>query len=585
MGHSTGAKLGTRVAMLVSKSYVITHSKLAGAKHKLAMAIFHSISDVISNEVHDTIGDTLTKMHDALPEGSPAKPLLRFMSQDIGQLQAVIGMAAGSSGLFASIAQIMNNELAPIVFEAVGSNPHMIPDASTIAAMVARQQYDLNSGVVDIGKDGLSVGWAKMLIQLNTQYPGVADILELYRRNGITQDQALEWMMIQGIDPGAAGVWFTLASAELSPADAALAYLRGNMSEADAQRAAATYGYNSDQFNILVGNTGEPLGLGQLLEAYRRGFIDQATLEQGILESRIRNEWIPTALQLAYSPISVADAVNAVNQNQLDKATAETIAQQNGLEAGQLDILLDTAGEPLSRTEMEQLYNRGLVTEADVTQALAESRLKPKYTQLAFELHTRLLTPALLSDAVLYGAVDENVALGKVMELGYSQEDAELLVLSASNAKMFSYRGRVVEDISQLYEVNAIDETTAVSYITSMGWSTQEASVIIQASEFNRQKRVQSAAITSIRAKYVAHRILDTDVQTALQEIGVPAGEVSYLLNLWTIELDANIQYLTPVQVAKAVSAGLMDLPTGTAYLVARGYSASDATILAQVAG
>lgn len=585
MARRAGAKLGTRIAGLVTRSIVETHRKLTGAKHKLAMAIFHSISDVISDEVHQTMDPVFSALRAGAPDNSLANKALQFMHEETGQLQALAGSNLIAGGILSSVSTIVNNELAPSVYGLVASNPHGLPDSGTIAQMIATGVVDADTGTYSINGNGLSTGWANDLVEAATAYPDVVTALDLVRRGVITEQDFYFMANRAGYNADSAAKILQTINSPLSPADAALAYLRGNLSEADAQSAAAESGVSADTFATMVDNTGEPLGLEQLLQAYRRGFIDEATLTKGILESRVRNEWAPTAIQLAYSPMSTADAVQAVVQNQLDESTAATYAQQNGLAPDQFATLLATAGSPLSRTEMEELYNRGLATEDQVNQALSESRLKPKYNALAFELHTRLLTPALISDTVLYGAMDQPAAVSKVMDLGYSTEDATTLVNSASNAKMFSYRNRVVEDVAQLYEVNALDSTTAAGYITSMGWSDEEAAVILQAAEYNREKRIQSAAITSIRSKYVGHRIIDTQAESALSEIGVPSGEVSYLLNLWTIELDANIQYLTPVYVAKAVTATLMSLADATAYLVARGYSEADATILAQVAG
>jgi hypothetical protein len=584
MARQGGAKLATKIAMTTSKALVATHASLSGIKHKLAMAIFHSISDTISEEVHRTIGNVLTSAYEQLPEDSMAKPLFKFMSEETGQLQALIGYAVGASGITTSISSIMNNELAPIVYSAIGDNPHLIPDAGTIAGFAARDIISIDAAVAGIAENGISGGWANWLIEANQVYPGIGEILDLMRRGIVDADTAVGWSMRNGIPESVVNMYLGLLDVPLSPADAALALLRGNMSADDAQAAAAASGVNPVNFNIMVENVGEPLGLMQLLEAYRRQFIDQGTLEQGILQSRVRDEWIPTALQLAYSPMTVSDAVNAVVQNQLDEATAEDYATQNGLMPGQFAILLETAGEPLSRTEMEQLYNRGLVTEEQVTQALSESRLKNKYNDLAFELHTRLPDPSTLSDAIVYGAIDENTAVGKAMELGYSESDATMVVQSASNAKMFQYRTKVVEAVSEQYQINAIDNTTATGYITAMGFSSEQAAIILQSAEYDRIKRMQESAINAVRSKFITHHIDQTDMQTALQSIGVPAGEITQLTEMWTIEQGIDVKLMSPMDVAKAVAASLMTSDEGTQYLVNQGYSQSDAAILVQVA-
>lgn len=585
MATKGGAKLGTRIAMLVSKTLVMTHHQLIGVKHKLAMAVFHSISDTISAEVHQALDPVFRALLDSAHDTGLATAAIKFMANETGQLQALSGTSALSGSILASLGQIINNELAPAVQGYIGSNPHGLPDTGTMATLAAHNIADAGDMTVNMAKAGLSSGWAADIIELNVVYPDFNTALDLVRRGIWAQEEFIFSAQRNGIDAGVAEILFGLLTVPLSPADAALAVLRGNMSQGDGQAAAAMSGVSADNFAVLMDNTGEPLGLEQLLEAFRRGFIDQATLEEGILQSRVRDQWIPTALQLAYEPMSVADAVNAVVQNQLDQPTAETYAQQNGLMPGMFDILLATAGEPLSRTEMEDLYNRGLVTEAQVEQALSESRLKNKYNGLAFELHTKLLNPSTLSDAVLYGAMSESVAVGKALELGYSQDDATTMILAASNAKMFAYRTRIVENIAELYEVNAIDNTTATGYITSLGWSTEEAAVILESAEYNREKRVQEAAITGVRGKYIAHHIDLADVQSALNEVGVPQGEIDYLTGMWTLELDANVEHLTPMYVSKAVAAQAMTQADAVTYLMNLGYSESDSNILIQVAG
>jgi sulfur carrier protein ThiS len=282
--------------------------------------------------------------------------------------------------------------------------------------------------------------------------------------------------------------------------------------------------------------------------------------------------------------MSVADAVNAVVQNQLDEGTAASYAQMNGLMPEMFPILLETAGEPLSRTEMEQLYNRGLVDEADVEQALSESRLKNKYNGLAFDLHTRLPDMSMLSDAIVYGALDEDTALGKAMELGLAEDDAVIAVNSASNAKMFAYRSKVMEEIVSLYETNVIDNTTANQLITQLGFSGTQAAVILEGALYNANKRIQSAAINAIRAKYITHHITLDVANADLQAIGVSSAQMLNLTNMWQIEQSADVRLMTPMDVAKAYAAGLMDQDDATQYLENQGYSAADAAILIQVA-
>jgi hypothetical protein len=575
-----GAKLGPRIAMLVVQAMAYAHVKLHDTKHRLAMAVFHSISNVISDEVHETMDGIFETLHDSLPDDSPAKPSLGFMRYKTGQLGALAGTGLQASGLLSSVATIMNNELAVGVYDTVRSNPHMLPDVGAVAQMVASQRIGAAEGIDAIAAQGIDNGWAAQLVSMATNFPAMTDALEMLRRGIITSDQLALWGALNSIPETIVGYFLQLKDSPISIADAALAVLRGNISQADGESIASENGFTSASFQTIVDNTGEPPGTDQLLEAYRRGFIDKATLERGILQSRYRNEWIPTIEQLRYSPMSTADAVDAVVQNHLTADQASSIADQNGLTPGVVDTLIATAGEPLSRTEMSELYNRGLATEAEFTQALDESRLKPKYTAHAFQLRTRILQPSELARAVFNGVLDSKTAIAKTMEVGYSTEDATVLVGAEIASKTKSYRDAVVTSIDALYLDGIISQADATSGIIAMGYSGTEASLIVQAADFRRQATVITTAVHGVRTKYLGHHITDNQATGYLNTMGLPATQVTFLMSVWGIERGAYTKLLTEAQIVKAVEDKLVTATDGLARLVALGYTTGDATLL-----
>jgi hypothetical protein len=575
-----GAKIGPRIAMLVVQAHVYAHDKLHHIKHRLAMAVFHSISDVISGEVHQTMDGIFQVLHDSLPDDSPAKASLHFMRHETGQLGALAGTGLQASGLLSSVATIMNNELAVGVYDTVRSNPHMLPDVGTIAQLVASQRIDAAQGVDAIAAQGIDNGWAAQLVSLATSFPVMTDSLEMLRRGIITSDQLAEWASLNSIPEAIVGLYLQLKDSPISMADAALAVLRGNITQAEGNAIAAQNGFTVESFQTIINNTGEPPGTDQLLEAYRRGFIDKATLERGILQSRYRNEWIPTIEQLRYSPMSTADAVDAVVQNHLTANEAASIADQNGLTPGVVNTLIETAGEPLSRTEMSQLYNRGQATRAEFDQALNESRLKPKYTAHAFELRTRIVQPGELSRAVLSGAISQKDAVAKVMESGYSTDDATLLVNAGIAEKTKTYRDKVVGSIETLYLDGIISQSDATSGIIAMGYSQAEASLIVQATEFRQQATVITTAVHGVRTKYLGHHITSNQATGYLNKIGLPAAQVTFLMSIWDIEAGAYTKLLTEAQIIKAIGGKLITAADGKARLIALGYSETDADLL-----
>lgn len=577
-----GAKVGTRIAGLVSQSIVYTHSKLIHVKHKLAMKIFSDISDIISEEVHDSLGPILRQFHSDHPESDIAHSLVKFMATEHGQLQAGAGLSSLAGSLVGSLAAVVNNELAPSVRGLLETNPHQIPDPGTIAELAARGLTEQGDALSSIAQQGINKGWGSALIKLNEVFPDAGSMLDLVRRGALGRDNFIEWSRRAGMAAQTSEVMLTLLSVPLSPADSALAVLRGNITMDAALKHAAAYGVDAEDFKTLIDNTGEPLGLMELLEAYRRGFISEERLVKGIVQSRIRNEWVDVAKAIAFSPMSTADAVNAVVQNHLSQAQASAIATQNGLEPGAFDTLVQTAGEPLSRTEMEQLYNRGEVTEAQVKQALNESRLKPKYTDLAFQLHTRLLPIRNLAEAVEYGVMPLHAAVQEAMKNGYSESDATTLIQSASARKLQSYKHGIVTAAESLYVDNALSLTDAMAVAKDSGFDEAEATAIFQGAEYKRQARMLNAAVSAVRSKYIMRHLDKHTASSLLDGIGIISDHRDELLAIWDIEQSANVATLTEAQIIKAYKKETIDQQDAMDRLKQRGYSDTDIAILLQ---
>jgi hypothetical protein len=575
-----GAKVGHRLTAHIVRAIVATHKGLLSTKHKLAMLVFRSISDEISAEVDHTIGHIFKNMAESPDSHDSMANLLKFMAYDHGQLKALAGSSLVSQSLLWPISQILNNVLAPVVYTAVANDPRTILDPGTMASLAATGRFDVGEALADIRKQGFDTPFGEPLIDASRTYPDISQSTDLLNRGQIDAQQFDAWALKAGIPGDVAVKLRQLAIQPVSPADAALGLLRGNIGRSEAIGIASEWGLTESSFDLLLNNTGEPPGTEQLLEAFRRGFIDEAKLTRGILESRVRNEWIPTLIKLRYSPMSVADAVNAHVQNHLDAQTMSSIAEQNGLIPGAVDILAQTAGEPLSRTEMEQLYNRGLVTANQVKQALAESRLKNKYADLALALHRKLLEPRMLSSAVEFGSISHESAIRHAMESGFSKEDAVILVDEGSHRKLHAYRQRIVASVESLYESNAISRNDAKEVMARNGFEGTEADLILQAAEYRREQRIVSTTLAVIRSKYVGHHIDEKSAKAYIDAIGVPTAQRDYELGLWSIERAANVRNLTEAQIVKAVKKQLIKPEDALKRLEHMGYLTDDAVLL-----
>jgi hypothetical protein len=575
-----GSKLGPKIARLISEAIVATKRALGPHEHAIRVQASQDIINRAGHEVADlyrpliaaVLADPDAKMHPHVRE---------FLGKVVSgehQWHALAG-ALGTLGQSA-LSQAIGNAVAPLTYHINALGPNLDLDPQTAAQAVAAGIVALADGQSSARQQGYDAGEFQTLTELAQSIPGATDLFDLRNRGIISDSDVIRWLTRGAVPPELREKILQLRFAVL-PADlAALAVLRSVISQAEGERIAALSGVSASDFQIMIDDTGEPPGLEQLEEAYRRGFIDQARLHRGILQSRIRNEWIDVIDALRFSPISVADAVNGVVQNHLTAEQAASIAEQNGLEPGWVNTFIATAGEPLSRTEMEQLYNRGLVTKDDVLQALRESRLKDKYGNDAFELHVRLLEPRMLSSAVEFGAISHADAVKRAMEYGFSAADAGILVNEGSARKLQTYRQRVVSAAEGLYEQNAISDAQFRQVAISMGFDHAEADFVVSSADYRRKEKTLTSVVAAIRSKYVGHHIEQGTASSLLDAAGIPADRRDFLLKSWNIEEAANVRKLTEAQVIKAFKDKLITAEQANTRLLDMGFPQEDAILL-----
>ena len=484
--NDIGTKLGPKLVQLISQTVASTKLKMLDTEHRARVHSMQEIIDRAGREVADLYRPIF---QEALSEQDVPPYIREHLDKVMSgrhQWQAIAGVAFGASGTPNALATIIGNYLAPGVRFAVAKDPQLTPSPETMATLGAKkvwpisEVYDLSNGA------GYSNDIVKALIDAASAWPDITTSLDLLRRHVISEAEAVTYLEHNGVPSPVVAQLLSLQNQILSPADLADMVVRGIKTEGEASTVAAESGIRPNDFSDMVLLTGEPPGLEQMLEGYRRHFIDRAELEKGIRQSRYRNEWIPLLEALRYVPMSVADAVNAAVQNHISPDAAAQIADFNGLRPGDVNVLLETAGEPLSRTEMSELVNRGEATEAEFTQAMRESRVKDKYIPLAFELRRKIPPPREVHAALTHGAITQAEAIRKIMDYGYSAQDAEIVVKEGAAVRLTQHKANITSAIIAAYEDFILPRAEALKMIEQMGYDKAEAEFIIQGADFRQ---------------------------------------------------------------------------------------------------
>lgn len=406
---------------------------------------------------------------------------------------------------------------------------------------------------------------------------------------------------------------------ELTPPELADLVVRGVIAnEPDAAARARVYGLTAGKFDEMVKLAGEPPGLVQVLEWWRRGYlpldgpVGAPSVHEAIRTSRIYDYWTPTIEKAQFQPPGPADAVNAVQRNQISLDEGIAMAYFAGLGVASLavpagsdttdtatafQVLLNTRGNPPSPGELAELVRRQIIPLGDTNpatkspnpqeisfaQGIYEGDSKDKWLPGYAALIPYYPPPRTITTLLRTGAITVAQATQYFEFAGLSPQLADAYIASASSAKTTATKNLNEAAVEQLYIDKLIDEPTALTMLEALGYNPTEAGYLLQSAGLRQTLADLNKNIGRVGTYYIAHRIDQPTASTMLANLGLPPAQITALITGWTIDRDANIKRLTPAQIADAWEYGVLTQDQAQAALEADGYTAFDAYTLLSI--
>jgi hypothetical protein len=580
-----GAKLGPRVAQLTANAVIATKQKLAPHQRSIAGLILHDWFDLVSSEQAATIGEAAQKLADADELPPWARKMFRFTAKGKGQWATLANFAVYGTGLGNSLFGWLTNELAPATSKLIAADPNAYHSPAEAAQFLARRMMELNDARYEAARGGIDATRFDRLTLASYQFPSLDQMLQLVNRGKATRNMLDFALQKNAVYPDWAAALPELAHQLLDPSSLADMVVRGIIEEAPAAAEAEQQGYSTDRFAKLVLQSGEPPAIEQLLFLYRRGLIDQSRLVHGIRQSRVRNEWIDAIEALQFQPLSPGDAIAAHVQGHMDEATSRRKWAEGGLLPEDWQPAFETAGEPIAIGQALDLYNRGQMTLAEVTQAIRESRIKNKYIPFIEQLHVYLPPVRTIVALLRQNAITRDRALTLFAENGVRAQDAIAYADEAQAARSSTHREFTASQVQEFYRDGAIVKADANDMLIALGYDQEDVDLILLNAEFQQTKRARDQAINRVHSSYVGHKIDRGTASADLSGLHVSDTMIAQLLDLWDDELNANVRVLTEAQVITAIKKGSLSSAEGLQYLMFLGYGEGDGRILINNAG
>jgi len=375
------------------------------------------------------------------------------------------------------------------------------------------------------------------------------------------------------------------------PVTAATGYLRSAGAGGDWAGEAKLSGMSGERFLLLqdiVANYPTPDVLFQMAN---RGFITSEELNIALTKNVIPEAYLAAFQSLQYSILSPADYVTADVQNApqdtgvgLGSAYWQEKAAAAGLSVEEYGTAYWIAGNPPGPGETLQMMNRGIITEAVASQALAESRLKDKYIPQFLQLAQHLIPMRTINTLLTHGIIDQPTAEAYLQKLGFSATDAGYLSKGATGLTAAANKQLNASKVLQGYEDQLIPAATAITMLGDLGYSAATAQEILTLADDQAQLKYVNSAVTKISSLYVSRRITSATAQADLSAFGITPAQQTKLLALWALEQEANVSVIPLTDLINLLKAGLIAPADFIATLEGQGYSTADATLLAKFA-
>lgn len=580
-----GGRIGGRLAGYLVQANLASKSQSTPLHRQVGAQILNDFFAGTGAELVNTMGPLFTTLAQHPDTPDSVRPLFHFLSRGQGEMASFIGGAITSSTVSQGLGAFLSNELQFVTGRIIATNPNLPIPVSDAASAQARGFTSFIDNRYEANQQGIDNDKFDLLVELARNRPDPSVILDLVNRGQMSMDFAVAQLLRLGYDTGDAGFILETRRQLLTPAALADMVVRGIMTEPDAAAIAGQSGLAAEDFHALVLDNGEPPGIQDLLFLNRRGVIDLATLEHGIRQSRIRDEWIPAVKALTHQPMSTADAVEAAVQGHLSLTDSQTIAEQNGLQPDHWQVLYDTAGNPPGVQDMVSMYHRGVLTLPELVQGIKESRLKDKYIQKTIDAGITLPPERSIVSLVSKGGLTDAEGADLLFRRGYPADIVNALIAEAHVTKTQAQRDLTASQIVALYEDGALSQADALSLLDGIGYDAEIAQWEITLADLRKVKTANDAAVSRVHSLYVGYKIDQQTALSTLDGLRIASGERDTLMTLWNIERDISTKQLTLTEITNAHKKALIDDQGFYDRLRGIGYAADDAVLLVELQG
>jgi hypothetical protein len=524
----------------------------------------------------------------------------------LGDLAAKSGGEAIAFGLGFALGRALEPAGTAIVQEAWKLDPLKAPDAQLLAEGVAQGQVDEGKAAEWATEHGYGAEQFAAMVDIANTGPALGYAYQAWRRGLLTDAEFTTALKRTGLEAQWNAAMRGLHDELLDPGALATAIHRGIIagqgllirepplgagkvphvaqSDIDAIAEGAGHGITPERLRVLVGNTGLPLALGQMLQLLNRGEVVEDDVRRSIAQSNVRNEYMDVALSLRRHLLTPHEYVEARLRGWIDDGAMRAGAALSGMEPDDTDLMMKLSGRPLSWRQVFIGERRGGHYEGDTSaidpaflKALQESNIRPEWYALAWAQRYSYPSAFVLRQLVTSGELTGAEAEQILLYVGWEPTLAKKVAGRWAGSTTGAGKQETLSELEDEYAGGFVTEAELRTALELLGYTGHQQDLLVGLNEARRLKRWREKVVDAIAAAYLGFNLDDAGAQSELAEVNVTGEAATLLLALWGKQRRFTIRELTPAQVKKAHKSGLYSRDVALAALADLHYTDADA--------
>lgn len=399
-----------------------------------------------------------------------------------------------------------------------------------------------------------------------------------------------------------------IQNTKLTPAEAASAVVQGAMDASAGQDEATYSGIDGDRFAALVAITGSPPGPQELFDLWNRGVISEDQVNLGLLQSRLKPEWVDAIKNLRVSQVSPSDLVRFLvrevfsesrGQLQLDADYPGQSADDEFLKIGispELARNYWAAHWQLpSLTEAFEMFHRSIIGDSELDALMKAQDYSPAWRDSLKLLSFNPLTRVDIRRMHKSGVLTDDDLVAAYLNIGYSPQDADrmktftiALNTQEVNHNKLDVTSGMRQHLIGAYQNGVLAREEAGGALGDLGYDQPhidalltEADYTITASRFNKVR-------ASVGRLFIGGEWTEDHARASLSDWGATPGEIEFLISDWNIDREfkqlsaehIKQRDLTKAEIEEAFRDEILSETDATGMLVHLGYDDSEVETL-----